>query len=258
MAKYIRYQTGENSAPVYGRVEGDTVHALVGDIFGEIVASGETLPLADVTLLTPCDPSKIIAIGFNYGDHAAEFNTPIPTAPNVFMKPISALTAANTPVYYPSFVSERVEYETELVIVIGKETRHVTEEEALDYVLGYTIGNDVSARTLQSPTGQWCLAKGFDTFAPLGPWIVTDVDPKAGLAIQSFVNGEPRQTSNTKHLIFDVAYLVSYLSQAMTFHPGDIIYTGTPAGVGPIFPGDTMEMRIEGIGSLVNPVVAEG
>ncbi len=256
MATYIRFQADDGIR--FGRVEGDTVHVLEGDLFQQPQDTGRTLPLSQVTPLLPCTPSKVMAVGFNYSDHAAEFNTPIPTAPNIFMKPVSCLTAAGSPVYYPKILSERVEYEAELVIVIGKKARHVPQDQAGDYIFGYTIGNDVSARTLQSPTGQWSLCKGFDTFGPMGPWIVTDVDPKAGLNIQSFVNGEPRQSSNTKHLIFDPHFLVSYLSAAMTLEPGDVIFTGTPSGVGPIVAGDTMEMRIEGIGSLVNPVVAEG
>ncbi len=255
MATYIRFD--HNGTPRYGRVEGDTVHLLTSDLLESTQETEETLPLASITPLIPCTPTKVMAVGFNYSDHAAEFNTPIPTAPNIFMKPLSCLTAAGQPVYYPKILSERVEYEAELVIVIGRRARHVSEADAGDYILGYTIGNDVSARTLQSPTGQWSLAKGFDTFGPLGPYIVTDVDPKAGLTIQSFVNDQPRQSSNTKHLIFDPHFLVSYLSAAMTLEPGDVIFTGTPSGVGPIVAGDTMEMRIEGIGSLINPVVAE-
>ncbi len=167
MAKYMRFEY--QGTPRYGRLEGDVLHLLAGDLLEGTAETGDTVSLSDATPMIPCCPTKVLAVGFNYSDHAAEFNTPIPTAPNIFMKPLSCLTAAEAPVYYPKILSERVEYEAELVIVMGKTARHVTEDEAGDYILGYTIGNDVSARTLQSPTGQWSLAKGFDTFGPIGP-----------------------------------------------------------------------------------------
>lgn len=255
MARYIRFLS--ETGPRYGRVEGDLVHVLDGDLFGQWAPAGEARPLEGLELLAPCVPGKMIAVGFNYRDHAEEFHTPLPERPNIFLKPVSCLAGPMEPVYYPRALTHQVEYEAELVVVLGRRARHVAPEEALDYVLGYTVGNDVTARDLQQPTNQWALCKGFDTFGVLGPWIETEADPKAGLAIESFVNGEPRQRSNTRHLIFDVPYLVSYLSQAMTLEPGDVIFTGTPSGVGPVRPGDVMEMRIEGIGSLLNPVEAE-
>ena len=175
----------------------------------------------------------------------------------VAMLPLSALAAPEQEVLFPKCMSHHVEYEAELVIVIGRKTRHVTPEQAVDCIFGYTIGNDVTARDLQDTTKQWSVCKGFDTFAPVGPWIETDIDPRAGLDISSWVNGQRRQHSNTSNLIFDAPYLVSWLSQAMTLEPGDIIFTGTPSGVGPVKPGDVMEMRIQGIGSLFNPVAAE-
>ena len=255
MARFIRFQHGERT--LYGKLSGDTVHVLSGDLFGERQESGETLPLADVTLLSPCEPAKVFCVGFNYRDHAEEFNTPIPELPNIFMKPVTAVTGPEAPVYYPKVLAKQVDYEAELVAVIGRKARHVSAEDALDYVLGYPIGNDVTARDMQDPTKQWTVCKGFDTFAPIGPWIETDIDPKAGLDISCWVNGERRQHSSTKHLIFDVPYLVSWLSQAITLEPGDVIFTGTPSGIGPVNPGDVMEIRIQGIGSLLNPVEKE-
>lgn len=255
MARFIRFQHKDRT--LYGKLSGDTVHVLNGALFGTWSESGETLSLTDVRLLAPCTPSKVLCVGFNYRDHAEEFNTPIPELPNIFMKPVTSVTGPEAPVYFPKALAKQVDYEAELVAVIGRRARHVTPEEALNYVLGYTIGNDVTARDMQDPTKQWTVCKGFDTFAPIGPWIETDIDPKAGLDISSWVNGERRQHSNTKNLIFDVPYLVSWLSQAITLEPGDVIFTGTPSGIGPVNPGDVMEMRIQGIGSLLNPVNAE-
>lgn len=255
MARFIRF---EDSCGIrYGRLEGDTVHVLQGDLFGARAETGETVDLAQVRLLVPCQPTKVLAVGFNYRDHAEEFHTPIPEIPNIFMKPLSALADPEQEVIYPRCMTSQVEYETELVIVVGRRARHVTPEQAADYIFGYTIGNDVTARDMQDPSKQWSVCKGFDTFAPVGPWIETQLDPKAGLDISSWVNGQRRQHSNTSNLIFDAAYLVSWLSDAMTLEPGDIIFTGTPSGVGPVVPGDVMEMRIQGIGSLFNPVAAE-
>lgn len=255
MARFVRFNTP--SGPAYGAVEGEKVSVLSGTPFGEWALTGEQLSLSDLQLLPPCQPGKLLAVGFNYRDHAEEFNHPIPTQPNIFIKPATALAAQGQDVLYPRELTAQVEYEAELVVVIGRQARHVSYEDASNYILGYTIGNDVTARDMQSPTNQWALCKGFDTFAPIGPWIETDVDPKAGLDIASYVNGERKQHSNTKHLIFDPCFLVSYLSKAMTLEPGDVIFTGTPSGVGPVKPGDVMEIRIEGIGSLINPVTAE-
>ena len=255
MARFIRFQQEDRIA--YGRLEGDTIHVLSGDLFDSREESGETLPLSSVTLLAPCQPTKVLCVGFNYRDHAEEFNTPIPEKPNIFMKPVSAVTGPEAPVYFPKWMVKQVDYEAEMVLVIGRRARHVSVEDAPNYILGYTIGNDVTARDLQDPTKQWTVCKGFDTFAPIGPWIETAVDPKSGLDISCWVNGERRQHSSTKHLIFDVPFLVSYLSQAITLEPGDIIFTGTPSGIGPVKPGDVMEIRIQGIGSLFNPIENE-
>ena len=255
MARLIRFQHQDRT--LYGRLSGDTIRVLTGGLFDRREECGETLSLSDVHLLAPCQPTKVLCVGFNYRDHAEEFNTPLPERPNIFMKPLTTLTGPESPVYFPKAMAKQVDYEAELVAVIGRRARHVRPEEALDYVLGYTIGNDVTARDMQDPTQQWTVCKGFDSFAPIGPWIETDIDPKAGLDISSWVNGQRRQHSNTKNLIFDVPFLVSWLSQAMTLEPGDVIFTGTPSGIGPVKTGDVMEMRIQGIGSLFNPVVAE-
>lgn len=255
MARFVRF-AGERG-PVYGLAEGDTVRELSGTPFGEWAPTGETRPLEGLELLAPCRPTKLLAVGFNYRDHAEEFRHPIPEHPNIFLKPLSCLAGPGQGVLCPRELTGRVEYEAELVAVIGRRTRHVSREEAAGCILGYTVGNDVTARDLQSPAEQWSVCKGFDTFGPLGPWIDTEADPLAGLEISSFVNGQLRQRSNTRNLIFDPLFLVSYLSKAMTLEPGDVIFTGTPSGVGPVKPGDVMEMRIEGIGSLINPVLAE-
>lgn len=255
MARFVRFIGPEG--PTYGRVEQDQVMVLSGTPFGEWAPTGELRPLGGLELLPPCRPSKMLAVGFNYRDHAEEFHHPIPTEPNIFLKPLSCLAAPGQAVVCPRELTRQVEYEAELVVVIGRRARHVSAEEAPGYILGYTIGNDVTARDMQSPTNQWALCKGFDSFGPIGPWIETEVDPVAGLEISSWVNGERKQHSNTKNLIFDPCFLVSYLSKAMTLEPGDVIFTGTPSGVAPVKPGDTMEMRIEGIGSLINPVKAE-
>ena len=255
MARYIRYS--RNDEIKYGRLSGDTVYPLRGDLFETQTEDGSAVPVSEVRLLPPCRPTKILCVGFNYRDHAEEFDLPVPDKPNVFMKPLSALAGPEQPVLFPKAMAHQVDYEAELVIVVGRRARHVALEDAADHIFGYTIGNDVTARDLQDKTKQWTVCKGFDTFAPIGPWIETSVDPEAGLDISSWVNGERRQHSNTRNLIFDAPYLIHYLSQVMTLEPGDVIFTGTPSGIGPVNPGDVMEIRIQGIGSLCNPVETE-
>lgn len=252
--KIIRCSLG--GAAFHAVLEGERVHRIAGDLFGEWSKTGETAALGDVELLPPVEAGNIFAVGFNYRDHAEEFGHPIPETPNIFLKPRGCLAAHGQPVLYPKALTAQVDYEAELVAVIGKPARHVSREDALQYVLGYTCGNDVTARDLQRPDGQWAVCKGFDTFGPVGPWIETEAGP-AGLDIEMRVNGEVRQSTNTDQLIFDVPYLVHYLSQAVTLQPGDLIFTGTTSGVGPVRPGDVMEVGIAGIGTLRNPVVAE-
>lgn len=245
----------------YGRVNGDTV-ALYRD-FPEIRVSGsakellfgeeaKSVPLAKVRLMAPCQPRKAVCVGLNYRDHANEFGHPIPTSPVLFIKPSTTLLNPGEKIQYPA-LSKRVDFEAELVAVIGRTAKNIAVSEALTYVLGYTCGNDVTARDLQPQNGQWTVAKSFDTFMPLGPWIETEVDPTA-LGVRAILNGEQRQSSSTKHLIFSVAELVSYISQIMTLEPGDVIMTGTPSGVGPMQPGDTVRIEIDGIGALENSI----
>jgi 2-keto-4-pentenoate hydratase/2-oxohepta-3-ene-1,7-dioic acid hydratase in catechol pathway len=212
----------------------------------------EVRDLSTLRLLSPSIPGKAVCIGLNYRDHAEEFGLPIPAAPVVFIKPSTTVINPGDLIEKPAMCS-RLDYEAELVVVIGKKARHVSAEKAHDYILGYTCGNDVTARDLQPKDGQWTVAKSFDTFLPFGPWVETDMD-STSLRIQAFLNGERKQNSNTKNLIFPVRELVAYLSAIMTLEPGDIIMTGTPSGVGPMAPGDEIRIEIEGIGSLVNRV----
>lgn len=206
-------------------------------------------------LPVPVRPSKILCIGRNYAEHAAELGHDLPVEPLVFMKPPSALVGSGEAIVLPA-ISDRVDFEGELAVVIGQRCRHVPEEEAMAVVGGYTLLNDVTARDLQKKDGQWARAKGFDTFAPCGPRLVTDFDP-SDVRLRTLVNGEVRQEGRTSQLIFGIPFLIAYLSRVMTLEAGDLISTGTPSGVGPLKPGDTVEVWVEGLGSLINPVVAE-
>jgi len=208
--------------------------------------------LSDVFILPPCIPTKAVCVGLNYKDHIEEMNDKIPQEPTLFLKPATAVIGNGDQIILPE-MSERVDYEGELAIVIGKKAKDIKEEDAKDYIFGYTIANDVTARDLQAKDGQWTRAKSFDTFLPIGPWIVTDLDPSS-LDITTYVNGEIKQKSNTKNLIFNVFKLVSFISHIMTLNPGDIILTGTPSGIGPLKHGDTVTVEIEGIGKLTNRV----
>ncbi|MGB9678855.1 MAG: fumarylacetoacetate hydrolase family protein [Thermoanaerobacteraceae bacterium] len=208
--------------------------------------------LSDVFILPPCIPTKAVCVGLNYKDHIEEMNDKIPQEPTLFLKPATAVIGNEDQIILPE-MSERVDYEGELAIVIGKKAKDVKEEDAKDYIFGYTIANDVTARDLQAKDGQWTRAKSFDTFLPIGPWIVTDLDPSS-LDIITYVNDEVKQKSNTRNLIFGVPRLVSYISHIMTLNPGDVILTGTPSGVGPLKHGDTVTIEIEGIGKLTNRV----
>jgi 2-keto-4-pentenoate hydratase/2-oxohepta-3-ene-1,7-dioic acid hydratase in catechol pathway len=235
-----------------GVVEGDKVRLLAGDIFVPGVTIAE-IPLAAAALAAPVAPAKIVCVGLNYRAHAAEMGHPLPAEPVIFLKPPTACIGPWATIVRPP-ESRRVDHEAELAVVIGRRTRSVTPPEAAAAILGYTCANDVTARDLQARDGQWTRAKSFDTFCPLGPWVVAGIDP-ADLAVEAYVNGERRQASRTSDLIFGPRELVSFVSGVMTLEPGDVVLTGTPAGVGPLAAGDTVEIRIEGIGSLVNPVV---
>ena len=242
--------------PRYGLLEGEEIRPLAAFPEGQrFEPKGEPLPLEGAKLLSPCVPSKIIALGLNYRDHAAELGLPLPEEPLIFLKPPSAVIGPGDTILLPP-ESERVDYEAELAVVIGRRARRVRPEEALNYVLGYTCFNDVTARDLQQKDGQWTRAKSFDTFAPLGPWIETALDPSA-LKVRSYLNGKLRQDSSTKELVFSVPEIISFVSNIMTLLPGDVIATGTPPGIGPLAPGDVIEVEIEGIGRLRNVVRPE-
>lgn len=210
------------------------------------------LSLEDVRLLSPCLPTKVVAVGLNYVDHARELNLELPEEPLLFMKPSSSVIGPDDTILLPP-QSSRVDYEAELGVVIGRTATRVSREEAKDYILGYTCVNDVTARDLQTKDGQWTRAKSFDTFCPIGPWVVMDFDA-ADVGIELYLNGELKQRSRTSNLIFDPFRLVEFISGVMTLFPGDVIATGTTSGIGPMHAGDTVEVRIEGIGSLVNRV----
>ncbi len=225
---------------------------LKGHPFGELDPDGRVVAASSVKLLAPILPSKIIGIGKNYADHAVEMNSELPAEPLMFLKPNTSVIGPNDFIVLPR-QSSMVHHEAELAVVIGRFCKDVPRERVAEVILGYTCANDVSARDVQKTDGQWARAKGFDTFCPLGPWIETDLDP-TDLAISAYVGSQQRQSGNTKNLIFSVVDLVSYVSHQMTLLPGDVILTGTPAGVGPIIAGDEIEIAIEGIGSLVNTV----
>lgn len=204
-------------------------------------------------ILAPCAPSKIVAVGKNYRQHAAEMGTPVPDEPLIFIKPSTSVTAAETPIYYPS-QAQRVDYEGELALVMGDRCYNASPDDAISKIWGYTIANDVTARDLQQKDNQWTRAKGFDSFCPLGPWIVRELS--AGAQIETFVNdeAEPRQSASVNDMVFSPEVIVSYISQVMTLLPGDVILTGTPEGVGPVQVGDRIRVKIEGIGTLENTV----
>jgi 2-keto-4-pentenoate hydratase/2-oxohepta-3-ene-1,7-dioic acid hydratase in catechol pathway len=251
--KIVRFVQGEASG--YGLVEGNLIYTLEGDPYSDFGQGMRVGRLGRVSLGPPCQPTKIVALGLNYADHAAEADLPLPEEPIIFLKPLTAVIGHLDQIIYP-FISQRVDYEAELAVVIGRRAKNVPSHEARRYILGYTCSNDVTARDLQQKDGQWTRSKSFDTFCPLGPWIVTDLNPSR-LAITCRVNGKVRQAGNTADMVFKVWDLVSFVSQVMTLEPGDVIMTGTPAGVGPLSPGDMVEVEIEGIGTLENEVVSE-
>ncbi len=252
--RIVRYQA-KNEAPRYGWILDDKVGGIEGDPFTEYRRLKAELPLEEVRLLAPCQPGKIICVGRNYAEHAREHNAEVPKVPLIFMKPPSSIINPGDTVILPP-QSQQVEHEAELVAVIGKRGRHITAESARDYIFGYTIGNDVTARDLQKSDGQWTRAKGFDTFCPFGPWIDTEFDPADAL-ITCRVSGQPRQMASTRDMVFSVNTLIAFVSSVMTLEPGDILFTGTPAGVGLLRDGDEAVVEIEGLGRLSNPVKAE-
>jgi 2-keto-4-pentenoate hydratase/2-oxohepta-3-ene-1,7-dioic acid hydratase in catechol pathway len=240
----------------HGILEGDRIRETLRPHVDGITPMHTVWPLAEVQLLAPVRPSKMLCIGLNYRDHAREMGHKLPDEPVLFMKPTSALAGPGQPILYPRMAG-RVDHEAELAVVIGRCARNVPLDEAGQCILGYTCFNDVTARDLQARDGQWTRAKGFDTFGVVGPWIETDPGDPNHLAVTCRVNGEVRQKSNTDQLIFNCRFLVSWASRIMTLEPGDVIATGTPSGISPMKPGDTVEVEIEGIGILSNPLVAE-
>ena len=250
--KLLRFKNTEEK-PVFGEYIEGSVFEIRGDIFGKYSVTDTKHDYADTVPLAPCVPTKIIAVGLNYEDHAREMNRTPPEDPMLFMKPSTSVIAHLEEIKYPAHMSNRVDYEGELGVVMGKKAHMVEKERALEYVFGYTCINDVTARDLQAKDIQFTRGKGFDTFAPIGPFIETEADP-ADLPIKTFLNGEIKQNSSTKNLIFSVSELESFISKVMTLLPGDIIATGTPSGISPMSPGDVVEVEIEGIGRLVNRV----
>jgi 2-keto-4-pentenoate hydratase/2-oxohepta-3-ene-1,7-dioic acid hydratase in catechol pathway len=249
IARYAR-----DGEVAFGVVEGDEVAEIASHPFGTIEFTGVRSRLDDVRLLAPVLPSKVVAIGKNYADHATEMGGDVPESPLIFLKPSTAVIGMGDPIARPSS-SSRVDFEGELAVVIGRLCRDVPEQRASEVVLGYTCGNDVTARDQQRADGQFTRAKGYDSFCPLGPWVETVLDP-ADLRVVTRVNGEIKQDGRTSQMVHDVATQIAFISGIMTLLPGDVILTGTPAGVGPIVAGDRVSVEIEGVGELTNPVVA--
>ncbi len=253
--RFIRYRTGSD-APRYGWVYEDKIGPIEGVPFGDFRRLDAELPMYMARLLAPVQPGKIICVGRTYAEHAREQNVEVPEIPLLFLKPPSAVIAPGENIVLPP-QSRQVEHEGELAVVIGKTGRWIQAEHALEYVLGYTAANDVTARDLQRRDGQWTRGKGFDTFCPLGPWIETELDP-TDVLVQTRVNGEMRQMASTREMMFTVEQLIAFISSVMTLQPGDVILTGTPAGIGPLLAGDVVEVTVEGVGSLSNTVSASG
>lgn len=251
--KIARYRLRKDPVPHYGLLRDGYARDIVASPFeGMIIGTSETCPLEEIELLPPCVPSKIVAVGLNYRDHAEELGMTAPVEPLIFLKPPSALIGPGEAIVLPD-ASSQVEHEAELAIVMAKRTRNVSEMDAPGHILGYTCLNDITARDLQKKDVQYTRSKSFDTFCPVGPWIETEIDP-SDLRITCTVNGVTRQDSRTALLIHTVPALVSFISGIMTLEPGDIISTGTPKGVGPLGAGDQVIVEIEGIGPLKNPV----
>lgn len=251
--KLARFSSGANAC--YGIVEGELMREVKppgedwrAETFRE---TGRLFNLAEVKLLAPCQPSKVLCIGLNYRSHAQEMGQALPENPIVFIKPSTAVIGPEEAIIHPR-QSRRVDYESELAVVIGRKAFGIKAAQALDYVFGYTCGNDVTARDLQPPLGQWTYAKSFDTFCPLGPVITTEIEDPEKLPVKGYLNGKEVQSGSTADHIFSVAALIEYISGCMTLLPGDVIITGTPAGIGPMRPGDTFSVAIDGIGALTN------
>ena len=253
--RIVRFQIPDSKKPKYGWLLDDKVGEISGNIFGRYQRKEALTPLSDVKLVHPSEPTKIVCVGRNYVEHAKELGNEVPKVPLIFLKPPSSIISNGETILLPP-QSAQVEHEAELVVVIGKRGRHVTAENAKKIILGYTIGNDVTARDLQKSDGQWTRAKGFDTFCPFGPWIDTDFDPSDAV-ITCRVNGQMRQMASTRDMVFNVGVLIAYITSIMTLETGDLIFTGTPAGVGELKDGDEVSVEIEGLGIIKNKVKAE-
>jgi 2-keto-4-pentenoate hydratase/2-oxohepta-3-ene-1,7-dioic acid hydratase in catechol pathway len=249
--RIVRYQNNEGTT-TYGWLLEDKVGEIQGNIFGEHRRREAKIPVKEVKLLAPCEPSKIICVGRNYVEHARELGNEVPKVPLLFLKPPSSIISNGESIILPP-QSKQVEHEAELVAIIGKRARNVTAETAREHIFGYTIGNDVTARDLQKTDGQWTRAKGFDTFCSFGPWIDTEFDASDAV-VTCRVNGQMRQMASTRDMVFNVGTLIAYISSVMTLEPGDLIFTGTPAGVDELKNGDVVDVEIEGLGKLSNPV----
>ena len=254
--RVVRFRDATTGDARQGLVEGETVYAASGDLFVGLSRGDKVGTLSELTLLAPLLPSKIVCVGLNYAAHVTE-NDPtrqVPEEPVLFMKPPSAVIGPGAAIQIAN-PGNRTDYEAELAVVIGRRARGVAEGNAIDHVFGYCAGNDVSDRVLQRKDGQWVRAKGFDTYCPLGPWIETELEISAA-KVESRLNGQVRQSQTTASMIFPVPFLIAFISRVMTLEPGDVILTGTPEGVGPMEPGDTIEIEIGGIGVLTNSVSA--
>jgi 2-keto-4-pentenoate hydratase/2-oxohepta-3-ene-1,7-dioic acid hydratase in catechol pathway len=252
--RLIRYRT-KNEPAQFGWINNDQVGTLVGSPFGEFQRLEAVLPLDTIQLLAPVIPSKILCVGRNYAEHIKETKAEVPTTPLLFLKPPSSVIGPNQTIFLPP-QSEQVDHEAELAVVIGKRGRWIQPSDASTFIYGYTVANDVTARDLQRKDGQWTRSKGFDTFCPLGPWIETEFNP-VDTMITCHVNGELRQMASTRDMIFHIDQVIAYASSIMTLEVGDVILTGTPAGISPLHPGDIVVAAIEGIGELSNTVSLE-
>lgn len=253
--RIVRFCKDRKAPPIWGWLAGDRIGVLDGSPFDEFRREEAVLPLESVHILPPVIPSKIVCVGRNYVTHAAEHDAEVPDLPLLFLKPPTTVIGPGQAILLPP-QSQHVEHEAELAVVISQQGRWIRPEEADDHVLGFTAANDVTARDLQNRDGQWTRGKGFDTFCPLGPWVETEFDP-ADVLITCLVNGQMRQMGSTRDMTFTVRHLVAFISSVMTLEPGDVILTGTPAGVGPLVDGDEVTVDIEGLGTLSNPVQAD-
>jgi 2-keto-4-pentenoate hydratase/2-oxohepta-3-ene-1,7-dioic acid hydratase in catechol pathway len=251
--RIARVSIPEVAGPVFGVVNGTTIDIIKGHPFSDLEFTGVNLDLEKVKILSPVLPSKIVCVGKNYADHAKELGGEVPAEPVIFIKPSTTVIGENDQIVLPT-QSTNVHHEVELAVVISHLCKNVDVSRAGEVILGYTIANDVTARDLQNSDGQWTRAKSFDTFCPIGPWIETELDP-TNLDLTCEVNGQVRQSGNTSEMVRTAHEMVAWISTVMTLLPGDVILTGTPAGVGPIVNGDIVEVTISGIGTLSNPVI---